>query len=104
MIAHSQGTMIAYEVLRSLRQQDIKVSLFITMGSPLGLQELKDYFQQNGELAVPDCIDRWCNFADPLTQLLSTRSLRTITPRAGVASSSRTSRSTTWTARCTRTR
>lgn len=66
VVAHSQGSMIAYDVLRSLRQQDCKVPLFITIGSPLGLQELKDHFAQSGELLVPECVDRWFNFADPL--------------------------------------
>lgn len=65
VVAHSQGSMIAYDVLRSLKHEDCKIPLFITIGSPLGLQELKDLFGKDGKLLVPDCVDRWCNFADP---------------------------------------
>jgi len=41
VIAHSQGSMIAYDVLRELRDSDrVQVCLLVTMGSPLGLDEV----------------------------------------------------------------
>ncbi|MDX0985788.1 S8 family serine peptidase [Sinorhizobium medicae] len=69
IVAHSQGTMIAYEVLRQLDPEKVKVPLFITMGSPLGLQEVQDAFRKwTGEetLRVPSCVERWVNVADTL--------------------------------------
>jgi subtilisin family serine protease len=68
VIAHSQGSMIAYEVLRHLTRQDCDVKLFLTIGSPLGLQEVQDAFLQWDEagLRVPQCVGRWVNVADRL--------------------------------------
>lgn len=66
VVAHSQGSMIAYDVLRRLKKADCEVALFVTIGSPLGLQEVKDNLQQTGPLDVPNCVSRWVNFADPL--------------------------------------
>jgi hypothetical protein len=38
VIAHSQGSMIAYNVLRQLTKAECDVRLFVTIGSPLVLQ------------------------------------------------------------------
>lgn len=66
VVAHSLGTMVAFDVLRRLKQANCTVKLFVTIGSPLGLQEVMDHFAGDGSLAVPDCVERWCNFADRL--------------------------------------
>lgn len=69
VIAHSQGTMIAYNVLRQLSKQECDVRLFVTLGSPLGLTEVKDVLRQwtpDGVLRIPDCVTRWVNVADRL--------------------------------------
>ncbi|MGI4796413.1 MAG: S8 family serine peptidase [Janthinobacterium lividum] len=67
VVAHSQGSMIAYDVLRRLKKKDCDVALFVTIGSPLGLQEVEDFFQKDGgTLTVPDCVSAWYNFADRL--------------------------------------
>lgn len=67
VVAHSQGSMIAYDVLRRLKKLDCDVALFVTISSPLGLQEVEDYFEADGgKLAVPDCVSAWYNFADRL--------------------------------------
>ncbi len=67
VVAHSQGSMIAYDVLRRLTKNECDIALFVTIGSPLGLQEVEDYFQADGgKLAVPDCVSAWHNFADRL--------------------------------------
>jgi hypothetical protein len=67
VIAHSQGTMIAYDVLRSL-PADCRVPLFLTIGSPLGITEvqdvLRDLSKPKGPLPVPACVERWINVAD----------------------------------------
>ena len=67
VIAHSQGSMVAYQVLRQLAKADIKVPLFLTIGSPLGLTEVQDVFRKwsgKKRLLVPPCVDHWLNVAD----------------------------------------
>jgi len=66
VVAHSQGTMIAYNVLRRLAKADADVRLFLTIGSPLGLDEVQDVLKEWGPLKVPDCVERWVNVADRL--------------------------------------
>ncbi len=71
VVAHSQGTMIAYEVLRQLSRDEITVPLFVTIGSPLGLTEVKDVLRnwsgvKRGKLPFPPCVDRWVNVSDRL--------------------------------------
>jgi subtilisin family serine protease len=69
VIAHSQGTMIAYNVLRQLQKADCDVALFVTIGSPLGLEEVQDELRHwvgANQLPVPPCVSRWINVADRL--------------------------------------
>ncbi|MPY87315.1 MAG: S8 family serine peptidase [Luteitalea sp.] len=69
VIGHSQGSMVAYDVLFQLAAQECDVALFITIGSPLGLQEVQDQLKtitNQKKLAVPACVRRWVNVADPL--------------------------------------
>lgn len=66
VIGHSQGSMIAYHVLRQL-PASVPVPLFLTIGSPLGLQEVRDRLPRldgAGRLAMPSCVDRWVNVND----------------------------------------
>ncbi|MBZ9757302.1 S8 family peptidase [Mesorhizobium sp. ESP6-5] len=68
VIAHSQGSLIAYDVLRRLDSSKIEVPLFVTMGSPLGLAEIQDIMRPwaRGRLEAPSCVGRWINVADRL--------------------------------------
>ena len=69
VIGHSQGSMIAYQVLRKLQKSQCDVRLFLALGSPLGLQEVQDMLlklEPDRPLAVPDCVDRWLNVAERL--------------------------------------
>ncbi len=66
VIGHSQGSMVAFDVLRRLKKADCDVRLFVTIGSPLGLQEVQDELKKGGKLAVPECVDRWLNVAERL--------------------------------------
>jgi len=69
VVAHSQGSMIAWNVLRQLQKVDCDVRLFITIGSPLGIQEAQDVLVKlsaGKPLAVPECVDRWLNVAESL--------------------------------------
>ncbi|MCK6452169.1 MAG: S8 family serine peptidase [Alphaproteobacteria bacterium] len=67
VVGHSQGSMIAYEVLRRLDPQQFEVPLFVTIGSPLGIQEVQDVLKEwsGGRLEPPRCVGKWLNVADP---------------------------------------
>ncbi|HEV8346199.1 MAG TPA: S8 family peptidase [Vicinamibacterales bacterium] len=65
VVAHSQGTMVAYDVLSEMT--DLDVPLFVTIGSPLGIQEVQDQlkrFTKQKALAVPKCVGHWLNVYD----------------------------------------
>ena len=69
IVAHSQGSMIAYDVLRQLTKEECDVRLLVTVGSPLGLQEVQDAFAEwtgSATLKPPACVARWVNVADRL--------------------------------------
>ncbi|MDZ7813242.1 MAG: S8 family peptidase [Ideonella sp.] len=66
LVAHSLGSVIAFEVLSQLSAADgVHLETFITLGSPLGLDEIQDFLQPQG-LKVPSLVKHWLNFADPL--------------------------------------
>lgn len=67
IVAHSHGSIVAVEVLG--KTTGLNVVKLVTIGSPLGLQEVQDYLDlEPGRkpFVRPACIDRWDNFADPL--------------------------------------
>jgi subtilisin family serine protease len=67
VVAHSQGSMIAYEVLRKLQAAECDVALFLTIGSPLGLPAVRSMFKQDikkKKLPFPPCVRAWYNVAD----------------------------------------
>ncbi|MDQ1092914.1 hypothetical protein QE400_002327 [Xanthomonas sacchari] len=67
VIAHSQGSLIAYDVLRELQPQDCEVSLLLTLGSPLGLPVVRSMFKEwtgTPKLPFPACVARWVNVAE----------------------------------------
>jgi hypothetical protein len=52
-------------VLRNLEKDaSFEVPLLVTVGSPLGLEEVQDHLAK--PLAVPRMVKEWWNFADPL--------------------------------------
>jgi pimeloyl-ACP methyl ester carboxylesterase len=69
VVSHSMGTMVAYDCLKRVDGCP-KIDGFITMGSPLGIDEVQDCYKpawsrQNGYLA--DKLGApWVNFYDPL--------------------------------------
>lgn len=72
LIAHSMGSIIAYDVLTQI-VPDIKIHTFMTMGSPLGLPAImKKIFKEQGKdfrkekrVATPENIRHaWLNFSD----------------------------------------
>ena len=69
LVAHSQGTMIAYSVLMEKEFADADVALLVTVGSPLGVQEAQDFIKDltgQKKLTVPRGVRRWINVCDPL--------------------------------------
>jgi hypothetical protein len=73
LIAHSMGTIIAYDVLRDLGQEepDFAVAQLVTIGSPLGLPYVKERVQQEraarpgAPVRTPTIVtERWVNYAD----------------------------------------
>lgn len=67
LIAHSMGSIVAYDVLRGYDETlAVKIKHFITIGSPLGLpyvsKKVRDEF---GDARAPQNVARWSNLADP---------------------------------------
>lgn len=67
LIGHSMGSIIAYDVLRELGNQDEHplVEHFVTIGSPLGMPHVKHQNDnKHGNLRTPTIVRRWTNLAD----------------------------------------
>jgi hypothetical protein len=71
LIAHSMGSIIAYDVLRNLGRENagVVISHFVTIGSPLGLPHVKGKIIQEREydprVRTPSIVTkRWVNYAD----------------------------------------
>ncbi|MFN8487265.1 MAG: alpha/beta hydrolase [Caldilineaceae bacterium] len=67
LIAHSMGSIVAYDVLRSYENSGLfQVEHLITVGSPLGLPLVAYKIQEEfGSKQTPQNVQRWTNFADP---------------------------------------
>ncbi len=67
VVAHSQGSLVAYEALRKLDPAKYDVALFVTLGSPLGLPVIRSMFKpwtKKKKLPFPACVRQWYNVAD----------------------------------------
>ena len=62
VVSHSLGSIIAYRLLRKA-DRGADVPLFVTLGSPLGIQVIKTHLNPP-ELAVPPAVGRWLNATD----------------------------------------
>lgn len=65
IVAHSQGSIVAYEVLSAMAQDGLALDALVTIGSPLGIREVQDFVDPDS-LAIPTVVTRWVNFADLL--------------------------------------
>ena len=67
LIAHSMGSIIAYDVLRQFEKTEpTNVEHFVTMGSPLGLPFVTLKIRQEfGATRSPENVQRWTTIADP---------------------------------------
>lgn len=62
VVSHSLGTVVAYNVLKkSGAELELKVPLFVTLGSPLGVTVVKKAVRPIGH---PRCAARWFNAMD----------------------------------------
>jgi hypothetical protein len=62
LVAHSLGSVIAYDVLHE--GMGVEVPLLVTCGSPLGLEPIQELVKT--PLSLPPGVRRWRNFLDPL--------------------------------------
>ena len=68
LIAHSMGSIIAYDVLRTLtlEQDTPEIEHFITIGSPLGLPIVTQHVRKEfAKTLIPQQVRQWTNLADP---------------------------------------
>ena len=68
VVAHSMGTMVAYDVLRNCPECPL-VDTLVTLGSPLGIREVQDELIAEGasDVDFPAAkLSRWINVYDPL--------------------------------------
>jgi pimeloyl-ACP methyl ester carboxylesterase len=68
LVAHSMGTMVAYDVLRNCPECPL-VDTLVTLGSPLGIREVQDELIAEGasDVDFPAAkLSRWVNVYDPL--------------------------------------
>ncbi|MEU9481490.1 hypothetical protein [Streptomyces sp. NPDC048191] len=77
VLAHSLGTVVAYEALHRLQQP---LPLLITFGSPLGLRSIIRRRLRPQPLRSPDHVKRWVNVADRDDFIVATLRLRTLFP------------------------
>lgn len=61
VVGHSLGSIVAYWVLHELRD-DAEVPLFVTIGSPLGIDVVKKYLPR--PLGRPEGVSHWFNGTD----------------------------------------
>lgn len=65
VVAHSLGSVVAYQVLRTFGgERGWTVPLFMTVGSPLGVEQIRRYVRRTGPARVPECVTRWENVMD----------------------------------------
>jgi len=65
IVAHSHGSIVAYEVLSAMAEDALALDALVTIGSPLGIREVQDFLEP-GSLEIPPVVTRWANFADLL--------------------------------------
>lgn len=77
LIAHSLGSVIAWKTLAQYKRK-IDIPTFITLGSPLGMDVLKNELKNQmglNNFFKPPQVTRWFNFADPLDVVASDKTL-----------------------------
>jgi pimeloyl-ACP methyl ester carboxylesterase len=65
LVAHSLGSVVSYEVLQTMAASSLRLQALVTLGSPLGIQEVQDLLDP-AVTTVPERVPRWNNYSDPL--------------------------------------
>lgn len=67
VLAHSMGSIIAYDVLRTLDgHSTLRIKHFLTLGSPLGLPIVShNIWEEFRKKQTPEIVEQWTNIADP---------------------------------------
>jgi hypothetical protein len=77
VVAHSLGSVIAYEVLRSpVHDLGGEVSTLVTLGSPLGVRPVQERVAP--DRTWPPGVAAWTNISDPLDFVAAVKKLRPI--------------------------
>lgn len=65
VVAHSLGTVVAYNLLRQQgHQRGWNCPLFVTVGSPLGIGEIRGTIRSFAPVRCPPCVKSWFNALD----------------------------------------
>jgi len=65
VVAHSLGTVVAYNLLRQQGHlRGWKVPLFVTVGSPLAVTEIRKTLKSFAPSRCPECVSNWFNAMD----------------------------------------
>ena len=65
VVSHSLGTVIAYRLLRQFgKARGWNVPVFITLGSPLAVTEIRRGLQREATVRCPECVGSWYNAFD----------------------------------------
>ncbi len=65
VVGHSLGTVVTYNVLRhEAMNRGWKVPLFVTVGSPLGVEEIRRRMRSLATLRCPEGVSAWFNAMD----------------------------------------
>lgn len=65
VVSHSLGTVVAYNLLRREgRLRGWKVPLFVTVGSPLAIGEIRKTLKSFAPTCCPECVTSWFNAMD----------------------------------------
>jgi hypothetical protein len=65
VVSHSLGTVVAYNLFRREGQNlGWKVPVFITVGSPLGIEQIRKTLKRFAPLRMPECAESWFNAMD----------------------------------------
>jgi len=78
IVSHSLGTVVSYHVLSEPEFTNLRVDHWLTLGSPLGVDEIR-WLATDGEAnpaPMPPGVLRWTNIADPLDPVALDSTLR----------------------------
>jgi hypothetical protein len=78
IIAHSLGTVVAYDVLS--RMPDVKVSHFVSIGSPLGLKSIRKVITAGLTELFPPNLKSWTNIYNRKDMVSAVRELAGLYP------------------------